>query len=48
VHGREETLATTKQSDKLLAAVDRADFREKLVGELVHQGFPIEGKGSDN
>ena len=32
----------TDQSDKLLAAVDRPDFRARLVEELIRQGFPIE------
>ena len=40
--GREVTIAKTKQSNKLLAAVDRPDFRVRLVDELIHQGFPIE------
>jgi hypothetical protein len=42
VNGVEETVATTRQSDKLLRAVDRPDFRARLVDELIHQGFPIE------
>ncbi len=41
-HGVEMTVASTTQSNKLLAAVDRSDFRERLVDELIHQGFPIE------
>lgn len=41
--GREVEVAKTKQSDKLLAAVNRPDFRERLVDELIHQGFPIGG-----
>lgn len=41
--GREVKIASTKQSDKLLAAVHRPDFRARLVEELRHQGFPIEG-----
>lgn len=40
--GREVEIAKTKQSDKLLAAVSRSDFRERLIEELIHQGFPIE------
>jgi hypothetical protein len=40
--GREITIAKTKQSDKLFAAINRQDFRARLVGELIHQGFPIE------
>jgi len=40
--GLEETVALTRQSDKLLAAVDRPDFREQLVDELIHQKFPID------
>lgn len=40
--GREVTIAKTKQSDKLFAAIDRPDFRARLVDELIHQGFPIE------
>jgi hypothetical protein len=42
VNGVEETVATTRQSDKLLRAVDRPDFLKRLVDELIHQGFPIE------
>jgi hypothetical protein len=41
-HGHEIAIAETTQSDKLLAAVDRPDFREKLLAELLHQGFPLE------
>lgn len=40
--GREVKIASTKQSDKLLMAVNRPDFRERLIDELIHQGFPIE------
>jgi hypothetical protein len=40
--GREATIAKTRQSDKLFAAIDRPDFRARLVDELIHQGFPIE------
>jgi hypothetical protein len=40
--GREVTIAKTKQSDKLFAAINRPDFRARLVDELIHQGFPIE------
>jgi hypothetical protein len=40
--GREVTIAKTKQSDKLFAAIDRPDFRARLVDELIRQGFPIE------
>lgn len=39
--GREVTIAKTKQSNKLLAAINRPDFRARLVDELIHQGFPI-------
>jgi hypothetical protein len=46
VLGREKTLKKTKQSDKLLRAVDRSDFRARLIDELIHQGFPI-GKGGE-
>lgn len=41
--GREVCIAKTKQSDKLLMAVNRPDFRERLERELIHQGFPIGG-----
>lgn len=41
VNGIEETIAETRQSDKLLMAVDRPDFRARLVEELRHQGFEI-------
>jgi hypothetical protein len=37
----EETIADTRQSDRLLMAVDRPDFRERLIIELRHQGFEI-------
>ena len=40
--GREVTIAKTKQSDKLFAAINRQDFRARLVDELIRQGFPIE------
>jgi hypothetical protein len=36
-------LASTKQSDKLLAAVNRPDFEERLRAELIECGFPIGG-----
>lgn len=39
--GREEIVAKTKQSDKLLRAIDRPDFRERLIAELKYQKFPI-------
>lgn len=42
--GREETIAETRQSNKILAAVNRPDFRERLIRELIACGFPI-GKG---
>jgi NADH:ubiquinone oxidoreductase subunit 6 (subunit J) len=42
--GREKMLAKTKQSDKLLYAVNRPDFRERLIAELVACGFPIGGE----
>jgi len=41
-HGVETTVASTTQSNKLLAAVNRPDFRERLVDELIRQNFPIE------
>jgi hypothetical protein len=41
-HGHEIMVAQTDQSDKLLAAVERPDFRARLQGELIHQGFPLE------
>ncbi|SRR6266542_335715 len=44
-HGHEISVAETTQSDKLLAAVDRPDFRERLLEELIYQGFPIEREG---
>jgi hypothetical protein len=40
-HGHEIALSQTTQSDKLLAAVERPDFQERLIGELRHQGFEI-------
>lgn len=42
--GREVTVARTRQSDKLLSAVNRPDFRERLVAELIACGFPIGGE----
>jgi len=41
-HGHEIMVARTDQSDKLLAAVNRHDFRERLLGELIYQGFPLD------
>jgi len=41
----EKTLKKTRQSDKLLMAVDRPDFRERLIDELIHQGFPVRQGG---
>lgn len=41
-HGHEIMVAQTDQSDKLLAAVERPDFRARLLDELVYQGFPLE------
>lgn len=41
--GREVEIAKTHQSNKILAAVNRPDFRARLIEELRHQGFPIEG-----
>lgn len=41
-HGVEVMITRTDQSDKLLAAVNRPDFRERLIDELIYQGFPIE------
>jgi len=40
-HGLEETVSSTRQSDKLLTSVNHPDFRERLIDELVHQGFPL-------
>jgi hypothetical protein len=40
-HGHELAIAETTQSDRLLAAVDKPDFRDRLVEELRHQGFEI-------
>ena len=41
-HGHEIAVAKTDQSDNLLAAVDRLDFRERLLDELIYQGFPLD------
>ncbi len=41
-HGHEIAVGKTDQSDKLLAAVNRPDFRDRLLGELVYQGFPLQ------
>lgn len=43
-HGVEVMVARTDQSNKLLLAVSRPDFRERLVDELIYQGFPLDGK----
>jgi hypothetical protein len=40
--GRETTIAKTKQSDKIFGAINRPDFRARLVDELIRRGFPIE------
>src|SRR5262249_9109650 len=40
--GREATIANTKQSDKIFTAINRPDFRARLVDELIRHGFPIE------
>jgi hypothetical protein len=40
-HGHEIMVARTDQSDRLLAAIERPDFRERLLGELIYQGFPL-------
>jgi len=40
-HGHEICISQTTQSDKLLAAVERPDFRNRLVDELIYQGFPL-------
>lgn len=40
--GREATIAKTKQSDSLFAAINQPDFRARLVDELIYQGFPID------
>jgi hypothetical protein len=42
INGVEETIAETRQSDKLLAAIERPDFRGRLLDELIRTGFPIE------
>jgi hypothetical protein len=43
-NSHEIMVATTDQSDKLLEAVDRPDFRKRLLDELLRQGFPLEEK----
>jgi hypothetical protein len=43
--GRELTVKQTRQSNKILSAVNRPDFRERLTRELIACGFPIEGGG---
>lgn len=40
--GREKTIKQTRQSNKILLAVNRPDFRERLTRELIACGFPIE------
>jgi len=40
----ERTIAQTRQSNKILAAVSRPDFRERLIEELKACGFPIGGE----
>ena len=44
-HGHEIAIAETTQSDRLLAAVDRPDFRDRLLDELIYQGFPLDKAG---
>ena len=41
VHMHEIMICRTDQSDKLLAAVDRPDFRDRLTEELRYQGFEV-------
>jgi hypothetical protein len=41
--GREVDIAKTRQSNKILSAVNRPDFKERLTRELIACGFPIEG-----
>jgi len=41
--GRELTVKQTRQSSKILSAVNRPDFRERLTRELIACNFPIEG-----
>jgi len=42
--GREVTVKQTRQSNKILDAVSRPDFRERLIDELMRQGFPVGGE----
>ena len=44
-HGHEIMVAGTDQSDKLLAAVNRPDFRDRLLDELIYQRFPVDNAG---
>lgn len=39
--GREVTITQTRQSDKLLNAVNWPDFQARLIDELKRQGFPL-------
>jgi hypothetical protein len=41
-HGHEIMVTKTDQSDKLLVAVSRPDFRARLLDELIYQGFPLD------
>ncbi|HET8676048.1 MAG TPA: hypothetical protein VFO63_09700, partial [Blastocatellia bacterium] len=40
---REVTVARTRQSNKIFDAINRPDFRERLIDELKRQDFPIGG-----
>lgn len=42
--GRDVTIKTTHQSNKILDAVDRPGFRDRLINELKYQGFSIGGE----
>jgi len=44
-HGHEIMVAGTDQSDKLLAAVNRPDFSDRLLDELIYQRFPVDNAG---
>lgn len=39
--GREVDIAKTRQSNRILEAVNRSDFRDRLIAELIACGFPI-------
>src|SRR5262245_12843136 len=46
VEGADKTVQKAKFNNRILGAVDRSDFRERLIRELIERGFSI-GKGGE-